>query len=86
MTDYYPTIFGSASAGLIARVICHPMDTIKSKLQAGQSAFRSIEGIGALYRGIGAVVCGGVPGVCIYMTSYEVSIRRPESVAVEVIF
>ena len=79
MTDYYPTILGSASAGLIARVICHPMDTIKSRLQAGQSAFRSLEGIGALYRGIGAVICGGVPGVCIYMTSYEVSIRQPES-------
>ena len=75
MTDFYPTILGSASAGLIARVICHPMDTIKSRLQAGQPAFRSLEGIGALYRGLGAVICGGVPGVCIYMTSYEVHIR-----------
>ena len=73
MTDYYPTILGSASAGLISRVVCHPIDTIKSRLQAGQSAFRSVEGIGALYRGIGAVVVGGVPGVCIYMTTYEVT-------------
>lgn len=71
--EYYPTILGSATAGLIARVICHPIDTIKSRLQAGQSALRSLEGIGALYRGIGAVLIGGVPGVCIYMTSYEVT-------------
>jgi solute carrier family 25 (mitochondrial citrate transporter), member 1 len=70
--EYYPTILGSATAGLIARVICHPIDTIKSRLQAGQSAVRSLEGFGALYRGIGAVLVGGVPGVCIYMTSYEV--------------
>lgn len=72
MKDMYPTLLGSATAGLVARVICHPIDTVKSRLQAGQSAFRSLEGIGALYRGLGAVVVGGVPGVCIYMTSYEV--------------
>lgn len=29
------------------------------------------EGIGGFYRGISAVVVGGVPGVCLYMTSYE---------------
>ena len=72
MKDLYPTVLGSATAGLVARLICHPIDTVKSRLQAGQSAFRSLEGIGALYRGLGAVVVGGVPGVCIYMTSYEV--------------
>ena len=72
MKDFYPTVLGSASAGLIARVICHPIDTVKSRLQAGQSAFRSLEGVSALYRGLGAVVVGGVPGVCIYLTSYEV--------------
>ncbi|CAM9534361.1 unnamed protein product, partial [Ectocarpus sp. 13 AM-2016] len=29
------------------------------------------EGIGGLYRGIGAVTFGGVPGVCLYLTTYE---------------
>ena len=72
MKDFYPTALGSATAGLVARVICHPIDTVKSRLQAGQSAFRAQEGIRALFRGLGAVVVGGVPGVCIYMTSYEV--------------
>ena len=72
MKDFYPTALGSATAGLVARVICHPIDTVKSRLQAGQSAFRAQEGIRTLFRGLGAVVVGGVPGVCIYMTSYEV--------------
>jgi solute carrier family 25 citrate transporter 1 len=72
MKDFYPTVLGSATAGLISRVLCHPIDTIKSRLQAGQPAFRSTESFRALYRGVGAVVLGGVPGVCIYMTSYEV--------------
>jgi hypothetical protein len=75
MKDFYPTVLGSATAGLISRAICHPIDTVKSRLQAGQPGLRSLEHIGALYRGIGAVLVGGVPGVCIYMTTYEVNKR-----------
>ena len=74
--DFYPTVLGSASAGLIARLACHPIDTIKSRLQAGQSVGireLSLRELKALYRGVGAVVVGGVPGVCIYMTSYEMA-------------
>lgn len=33
--------------------------------------FRRTEGVGGLYRGIGAVLVGGVPGMCIYLTTYE---------------
>jgi hypothetical protein len=76
-------MLGSATAGLIARFICHPIDTVKSRLQSGSTRFSgtldvfrktiSQEGLSALYRGIGAVIVGGVPGVCIYMTSYEAS-------------
>ncbi|CAN0310423.1 unnamed protein product, partial [Scytosiphon promiscuus] len=29
------------------------------------------EGVSGLYRGVGAVVVGGVPGTCIYLTTYE---------------
>lgn len=32
---------------------------------------RRAEGVGGLYRGVGAVVVGGVPGTCIYLTTYE---------------
>ena len=76
MPDFYPTVLGSATAGLVARFVCHPIDTIKSRLQAGQAVgIRSLDlrEFRALYRGLGAVLVGGVPGVCIYMTSYEMS-------------
>lgn len=32
---------------------------------------RRAEGVGGLYRGIGAVLVGGVPGMCLYLTTYE---------------
>eukprot|EP00752_Nemacystus_decipiens_P014686 g13082.t1 len=67
---------------MVARLLCHPLDTAKARLQgpAGGS-FRNTwhvlrttmaaEGIGGLYRGIGAVMVGGVPGMCLYLTTYE---------------
>jgi hypothetical protein len=30
------TLLGSASAGLIGRIICHPLDTCKAQIQAAQ--------------------------------------------------
>lgn len=70
---FYSTVLGSATAGLVARLVCHPIDTVKSRLQAGQaSGFRSFEGVRHLYKGVGAVIVGGVPGVCIYLTSYDI--------------
>jgi hypothetical protein len=62
-------------------MICHPIDTLKAKLQVSSSSnitIRSIvqttmqtEGIAGFYRGVGAVLIGGVPGVCVYITTYE---------------
>ena len=34
MTDLWATCLGSATAGLISRIYCHPLDTIKARLQA----------------------------------------------------
>ncbi|CAM9585779.1 unnamed protein product [Ectocarpus sp. 12 AP-2014] len=76
------TCLGSATSGLVARLLCHPLDTAKARLQGPEgSSFRNTwhvlqatmgtEGIGGLYRGIGAVTFGGVPGVCLYLTTYE---------------
>ena len=75
-------LLASGSAGLLARCICHPIDTVKAKLQSVDS-FRGIydvvkktartEGLIGFYQGIGAVIVGGVPGVCVYMTTYEES-------------
>lgn len=76
-------LLGSSTAGIIARLICHPIDTVKSRLQSGRLSFGSEviqtfrntyknEGIASLYRGLSATIFGGVPGVCIYLTSYDV--------------
>ncbi|RYH29835.1 solute carrier family 25 protein [archaeon] len=74
------TCLASGSAGLVGRMLCHPMDTIKAKLQSVESptSFLRIvrdtwrkEKINGFYRGIGAVLVGGVPGVCLYLSSYE---------------
>ena len=68
----------------MSRLCCHPLDTVKARLQASENvAFRGIlgtlsstfrkEGLVGLYRGIGATVVGGAPAMALYMTSYEAS-------------
>jgi hypothetical protein len=69
----------SATAGLIGRFVCHPMDTCKAKLQVTDTrklkdiirSTWSKEGIRGFYQGLGAVLIGGVPGVCVYITTYD---------------
>lgn len=63
-------ILGSATAGIISRIMTHPLDTVKARLQAHSSAayrgpidalmqtYRR-EGIRSLYGGFGAVIVGG---------------------------
>ncbi len=75
---------GSSFAGIISRVLTHPLDTAKARLQAPTSInppyrgardviFRTFksEGITSLYRGFGAVLVGGTPGTMAYFCSYE---------------
>lgn len=70
----------SAWAGLISKAVCHPIDTCKAKLQSGAtfsglsdliSKTIKTEGIKGFYRGLGVVLVGGVPGVVVYLTSYD---------------
>lgn len=73
---------GSASAGLISRILTHPLDTAKARLQAPiHPPYRGTldvlrrtyqgEGLLALYRGFGAIVVGGTPGTVAYLCSYD---------------
>jgi len=80
MEQYVSNILGSASAGLIGRFICHPIDTCKAKLQSNNNftgiievvtKTAKIEGIKGFYKGIGAVLVGGIPGICVYISTYE---------------
>jgi hypothetical protein len=59
MIDYYNIIYSSFSA-LIARIICHPLDTLKTQIQGGSASgglVRGIkklraQGLGAFYKGL----------------------------------
>lgn len=65
-------VLGSATAGIISRILTHPLDTVKARLQAPSGSFASyrgpidaliqtyrLEGIRSLYGGFGAVIVGG---------------------------
>jgi hypothetical protein len=82
MNEFVSDLLGSATAGLLGRFICHPFDTIKSRLQSGNPIYLTFsqtalitlkrDGLRGFYKGLGAVMVGGIPGVSIYLTSYEV--------------
>lgn len=85
------TCLSSASAAIVARLACHPLDTAKARLQGPRGMeFRSTghalrvtfreEGVRGLYRGVGATIVGGSPAMVIYLATYEVSKARLESV------
>ena len=75
-SEYQINIISSAIAGLFARSICHPIDTIKAKIQANDN-FRNIydvvkrtyhkEGLKGFYKGLSAVMVGGIPGRKLYL-------------------
>ena len=65
-------VLGSATAGIISRIITHPLDTVKARMQAPSSSFATYrgpidalmqtyrhEGIRSLYGGFAAVIVGG---------------------------
>ena len=69
-SSFLHDVLGSATAGIISRIMTHPLDTVKARLQAHSSAayrgpidaliqtYRH-EGIRSLYGGFGAVIVGG---------------------------
>jgi hypothetical protein len=73
----------SVSAGLAARLLCHPLDTCKARIQAAGSTYRNLfdaigrtvasEGIQGLYRGLPVAAIGSAPAVCVYISGFEFS-------------
>ena len=82
-TNIISNALGSAAAGIIGRIVTHPLDTAKARLQSLSGAsyrgpadvliqtFRS-EGIRGLYRGFPTVIAGGTPGTIIYLCGYDI--------------
>ena len=78
------TLAASSMSSLVSRVACHPLDTIKSKIQATSRGSVTTciadtlakEGARGFYRGLGAATIIGVPAGALYFTSYEAFKRR----------
>jgi hypothetical protein len=75
------TICLSAFAGIAARPLCHPLDTMKTvslanncvetvSMRAAGVVWRS-EGLKGFYRGFGVATAGAMPGVALYLTTYD---------------
>eukprot|EP00934_Nitzschia_sp_Nitz4_P004058 Nitzschia sp. Nitz4//scaffold13_size275219//56687//57844//NITZ4_000851-RA/size275219-exonerate_protein2genome-gene-0.43-mRNA-1//-1//CDS//3329535945//4048//frame0 len=77
---------GSAGAGILSRLLTHPLDTAKARLQAVGITYNgpvdvlrrtiATEGIRGLYRGFSTVIVGGTPGTIIYLCSYDIFKER----------
>ncbi|KAI0241362.1 Mitochondrial succinate-fumarate transporter [Massospora cicadina] len=75
-------LIAGGSAGLMEACVCHPLDTIKVRMQLKRAKqvgtffgvgarIISNEGALALYKGLGAVVSGIVPKMAIRFSSFE---------------
>ena len=85
-----PNALGSAAAGIVSRILTHPLDTAKARLQAPPGSngiahtgpFDALvrttrtEGTRGLYRGFGAVVVGGTPGAVLHLCTYDIAKHR----------
>lgn len=91
-TTIVSNALGSATAGLVGRVLTHPLDTAKARLQSvGGHSYKGafdvlyqtarLEGLRGLYRGFGTVIVGGTPGTILYFCSYDIFKERLSSVA-----
>ncbi|KJE94663.1 succinate:fumarate antiporter [Capsaspora owczarzaki ATCC 30864] len=80
---FMANLVAGGSAGLAESCICHPLDTIKTRMQLQRNRGASIgpfgtakkiiqiEGVMALYKGLTAVVSGIVPKMAIRFSSFE---------------
>ncbi len=81
--DFQCNIVSSSLSGFLSRVLFHPIDTAKSRIQASVNNYNykntqealigtmRQSGVKGLYRGLGAALIGGIPGTCMYLTGYE---------------
>lgn len=61
---------GGAAAGLAVDMSLYPLDTIKTRLQS-KAGFWNSGGFTGVYKGIGAVTIGSVPGGALFFVAYD---------------
>ena len=80
-----PTALASSTAASLARIPVHPIDSIKSIIQASKVPISIAEvlrqnSVWNLYRGLGIALIGSIPAGALYFTTYEataISFRSP---------
>jgi len=81
LPSYQFNILASTLAAISARLITHPLDTIKTRVQVGthkshaiRSTLQTIlktDGIRGLYRGLGVSIAFSVPALGVYLYTYD---------------
>ncbi|CAK7210378.1 S-adenosylmethionine transporter [Sporothrix curviconia] len=80
--DYSTALLAGAVAGTSVDLSLFPLDTLKTRLQAGPGKFWASGGFSGIYRGVGSAVVGSAPGAALFFVTYEGvkhAVDRPNS-------
>ncbi|CAK7270503.1 S-adenosylmethionine transporter [Sporothrix epigloea] len=80
--DYSTALLAGAIAGTSVDLSLFPLDTLKTRLQAGPGQFWASGGFSGIYRGVGSAVVGSAPGAALFFVTYESvkhAVDRPQS-------
>ncbi|KAF9406686.1 hypothetical protein BGZ94_002989 [Podila epigama] len=77
--DTLGNLLASSAAALCSRLCTHPLDTLKTRVQVANtsqplfSTFLSLARSGGLYRGLPIALSLSVPGLSVYLTTYDLA-------------
>jgi solute carrier family 25 S-adenosylmethionine transporter 26 len=69
-TNFGISLISGSLAGLCVDVVLYPLDTIKTRLQSAPGFLLS-GGFHGIYRGLGSVAVGSVPGAALFFSTYD---------------
>jgi len=83
----WKTMVAAAATGVVPRLLLHPLDTCKARLQASSQSAVTVqydglldvvariwraEGLRGFYGGVGMSIVGAIPSMCLYLTAFEI--------------
>lgn len=64
------SFLAGAASGLVVDLSLYPIDTIKTRIQS-KEGFRASGGFSRIYKGLGAVAIGSIPGGALFFYTYD---------------